>query len=222
MEALAVDAPRSTDARPTADLSLVRDSDDGEAPPESRKRREFREEALPHLDDLYGFALRLTGGEEADARDLVQVAMLRAYRAWETYELGTNCGAWLRTILRNSFVNRFRKEDRRPESAAYEDLEGVSRYDGESALPGSPRTFDRPDEAFFDEVVDDEVVEAVEDLAAEFRVPFVLVDLDGLSYEEAADELGVPVGTIKSRLYRARRRLRERLAEYGREMGYVR
>lgn len=186
------------------------------------RRREFRDEALPHLEDLYAFALRLTGGDEAEAEDLVQTTMLRAFRSWETYELGTNCGAWLRTILRNAFVNRFRKDQRNPESAAYDDVQGTSRYDGNTDLPGSPEGFDRPDLSFFEEIIDGEVVEAVEELAAEFRVPLVLVDLDGMSYRDAAEELGIPEGTVKSRLYRARRRLRERLVGYAREMGYIR
>lgn len=220
MEALAAESdPSATASAPALDLAPGgRDPADGEA----RKRDQFRREAVPHLEDLYGYARRLTGGEEADAEDLVQVTMLRAYRAWDTYELGTNCGAWLRTILRNCFVNRYRQDSRRPESAAYEDLEGVSSHDGDSDLPDADAPFERPDEAFFREMIDDEVIEAVEGLRDEFRVTLVLVDLDGQGYEEVAEALGIPVGTVKSRLYRARRRLREELTEYAREMGYVR
>lgn len=222
MEALAAESnpPAAGSARDV--VSAGADAPDGEARKEARKKDQFRREAIPHLEDLYGYALRLTGGEEADAEDLVQVAMLRAFRAWDTYELGTNCGAWLRTILRNCFVNRFRRDSRRPESAAYEDLEGVSSYDGDSDLPDAEGPFERPDAAFFDEMIDGEVVEAVEGLRDEFRVTLVLVDLDGQSYEEVAEALGIPVGTVKSRLYRARRRLREELTDYARDMGYVR
>lgn len=221
MKALAVDA-RSPAARGGDTDGRLPDSRDEDRPGETEKRREFREEALPHLEDLHGFALRLTGGEEADAEDLVQIAMLRAYRSWDTYELGTNCGGWLRTILRNCFVNHFRRRERCPESAAYENVEGITSYDGGSDVPGWPGNVEQPDDAFFDKIVDDEVVEAVESLPREFRLPFVLVDLDDLSYGETAEMLGVPVGTVKSRLYRARRRLRDRLVEYGREVGYVR
>lgn len=188
----------------------------GRRPEVREKREQFEEEALSHLEELYGYGLRLTGGDEAEAEDLVQRTMLRAYRSWDTYDLGTNCGAWLHTILRNCFVNEYRKKSRDRATVPYEKVEGHTRFDGE----GAP--FERPDRDLFGEMIDDEVVGAIEDLPEIFRVPLVLVDLEGLSYGEAAESLGVPVGTVKSRLHRARRRLRDELADYAREMGYVR
>ena len=183
------------------------------AEPESQKRREFREEALPHLDALYGLGLRLTGGDEARAEDLVQETVLKAYRNWDHFELGTNCRAWMMTILRNTFINEFRRKKSRPDPVDYDDVEERSVFEelGETD----------PETAFFDRIVDEEVVRAIEELEPEFRLPLVLSDLEGLSYREIAEAMDVPVGTVKSRLFRARRRLQEKLYAYAREMGYV-
>jgi len=180
---------------------------------EEQKQQEFREEALVHLDALYGLGLRLTGGDEARAEDLVQEAMLKAYRAWEDFELGTNCRAWLMTILRNTFINEFRKEKNRPTKVDYDDVAERPVY--------MEVKDDDPEGDFFAEIIDDEVVEAIEELDAEFRIPLVLSDLEGLSYQEIADALEIPVGTVKSRLFRARRRLQKRLYDYAKEMGYL-
>lgn len=184
-----------------------------ESQPASSKRVEFEEEALVHLDALYGLGLRLTGGDEARAEDLVQEAALKAWRSWDTYEKGTNCRAWLMTILRNTFVNEFRRRKSRPARVDYDDVE-------ERPVWGKLKEED-PEGEFFDRVVDDEVVRAVEDLPAEFRVTLVLSDVEGLGYEEISQQLGVPLGTVKSRLYRARRRLQNELYEYAVSMGYL-
>ena len=178
------------------------------------KRETFEEEALVHLDVLHGRALRLTGGDEARSEDLVQETVLKAWRAWDSYELGTNCKAWLLTILRNTFINEFRQKQARPDPVDYDDVE-------ERPVWSQLREED-PSGEFFDRIIDDEIVEAIEELPDEFRVVLVLSDIDGLSYEEIADALEVPIGTVKSRLYRARRRLQRELYEYARSMGYVR
>lgn len=176
---------------------------------------EFEREALVQLDVLYSVALRLTG-EPADAQDLVQETMLRAYRSWDRYEPGTNCRAWLITILRNLFINRFRHEERRPHRVQFEAVEGFSAFD-----EGGLDVYD-PEGSFFHRIVDDEVLRAIRDLPEEFRTPIVLSDVEGLSYVEIAGILGVPMGTVKSRLFRGRRRLQERLGEYALEMGFIR
>ena len=167
-----------------------------------------------HLDALYGRALRLTGGDEARSQDLVQDTILRAWRAWDSYESGTNCRAWLMTILRNAFINEFRQRKHRPDPVEYDDVE-------ERPVWSQLRQED-PAAEFFDRIIDDEIVEAIEELPEAFRVTLVLSDLEGMSYEEIADELGIALGTVKSRLYRARRRLQRELYDYAREMGYVR
>ncbi len=180
----------------------------------SSKREEFEEEALEHLDALYGQGLRLTGGDESRAEDLVQDTMLRAWRSWDTYEAGTNCRAWLMTILRNIFINEFRRQKSRPDPVDYDDVE-------ERPVWGQLKEED-PSGEFFDHIIDDEVIEAIQDLDDEFRVTLVLSDVDGLSYQEISEQLGIPEGTVKSRLYRARRRLQEELYDYARSMGYLR
>lgn len=183
------------------------------APTRAEKREEFEEEALVHLDALYGLGLRLTGGDEAQSEDLVQETVLKAWRSWDTYESGTNCRAWLMTILRNTFINEFRRRKSRPSEVDYDDIAERSTFF---------RLKDQdPEGKFFDRLIDDEVVEAVEGLPEEFRTTLVLSDLEGLSYEEIAGQLGIPVGTVKSRLFRGRRRLQEKLYDYAVSVGYL-
>ncbi len=176
------------------------------------KRREFEDEALIHLDTLYNVALRLTGNA-SDAEDLVQDTIIKAFRAWDKYEPGTNCRAWLVTILRNTFINQFRREAKRPTPVQYDSVEDISVFE---------TVQDRdPAGTFFRFIVDDEVKRAIQDLPEEFRVPVVLSDVEGMGYAEIAEILDVPVGTVKSRLFRGRRRLQQRLYDYALEMGYI-
>jgi len=177
-------------------------------------RVEFEREALPHLDALFGLALRLTGGDQARSEDLVQDAILKAYRSWDRFETGTNCRAWLMTILRNTFINDFRKVKSRPISVDYEDLAG--------RLPADTLFESDPEGHVFGRIIDDKVIAAIEELPDDFRIPIVLSDIEGLAYQEIADLLGIPVGTVKSRLFRARKRLQVRLYEYAVEMGFLR
>ena len=180
---------------------------------QSQTKEGFEEEALVHLDTLYNVALRLTGNP-ADAEDLVQETVLKAYRAWEKYERGTNCRAWLVTILRNTFINQFRKRRKKPSKVDYDAVEDISVFEAVQEQD--------PTGAFFRHIVDDEVTRAVQELPEEFRMPLVLSDVEGLSYAEIAEILDIPVGTVKSRLFRGRRRLQRRLYEYALEMGYIR
>lgn len=149
------------------------------SPPRSRKREEFEEEALHHLEALYGQGLRLTGGDEARAEDLVQKTMLKAWRSWDTYDVGTNCKAWLMRILRNTFVNEFRQKQRRPDPVAYDEVEQRPVW---SQLKEAD-----PAGEFFDAIVDGEVVRAIENLPDEFRIAIVLSDVQGMSYDEIAE-----------------------------------
>ena len=174
---------------------------------------EFEEEALVHLDTLFNVALRLCGNA-SDAEDLVQDTVTKAYRSWDKYEPGTNCRAWLVTILRNTFINQFRRDSRRPSAVQYDTVEDISVFE-------SVQDKD-PEGKFFHEIVDDEVKQAIQDLPEEFRIPVVLSDVEGMSYAEIAEILDLPVGTVKSRLFRGRRRLQQRLYEYALEMGYIR
>lgn len=182
--------------------------------PTEERRREFEQEALVHLDAMYGLALRLSGGNVPRAEDLVQEAILKAYRSWDRFEPGTNCRAWLMTILRNTFINEFRRQKARPASV---DFEQVTERPASGALYEAD-----PEGRLFDRPLDDEIIRAIDELPEEFRVAVVLADIEGLSYQEMAELLGIPVGTVKSRLFRARRRLQERLYDYAVENGYLR
>jgi RNA polymerase sigma-70 factor (ECF subfamily) len=174
--------------------------------------RTFDAEALPHLDALYRVALRLTG-DPSQAEDLVQDTMLKAYRAWRQYRPGTNAKGWLLTILRNTFINDYRRRKLEPVAM---DLEAVEPH----ALYRAVEQTD-PEGAFFSKIVDAKVLEAIDALPPEFREVLVLSDIEGMRYAEIAETLQVPVGTVKSRLFRARRQLQAALYAHAVEMGYI-
>lgn len=180
----------------------------------------FAEEALPHMDAVYRFALRLSQGREAEAEDLVQSTFLRAYRSWDTYTRGTNARSWLFTICRNQFLRGEERRGRRPEvpqSQIDADVESLAATAVFSEVDSAD-----PERAFFDSFVDEEVLRAVDALPEQFREVVVLSDIEGLSYPELAEVLNVPRGTVKSRLFRGRRLLQQALYDYALEMGYIR
>lgn len=207
---LCIETPRSTTRRPPA----ARPVQDAEKPG-------FAEEALPCLPAVYRFALRLTRGDEAEAEDLVQDTFLRAYRRWETYTPQTQCLSWLFTICRNAAVRRSEGLARHREHLATDlgvsDIEALAG--GAERLEGAAGD---PEGEFFDGLVDDEVRRAIERLPREYRDAVVLCDLEGFGYGEIAAMLGVAGGTIKSRIHRGRRLLREVLRGYAVETGYLR
>jgi RNA polymerase sigma-70 factor (ECF subfamily) len=174
--------------------------------------RSFDEEALPHLDALYRVALRLTA-DPSQAEDLVQDTMLKAYRSWRQYQPGTNAKGWLMTILRNTFINDYRRRKHEPVAM---DLEAVEPH----ALDRSMEEVD-PEGSFFAHIVDAKVLEAIDALPQEFREVLVLSDVEGMRYAEIAETLQIPVGTVKSRLFRARRQLQSDLYAHAVEMGYI-
>jgi RNA polymerase sigma-70 factor (ECF subfamily) len=186
---------------------------------ESKRRASFEGEALPHLEAVYRFALRLAGSSDA-AEDLVQETFYRAYRAWDQYTPGTRSKSWLFTICRNVFL-RQRERRRRHDEILSETVSGgppsVSR---ENPVFAASRDED-PEGDFFKEIVDEEVLSAIDQLPEEYRTAVVLSDLQGLSYAEISDVMEVPVGTVKSRLYRGRQRLQQKLYDYAIEMGYL-
>lgn len=175
-------------------------------------RAAFEAEALPHLDSLYRVGLRLTG-DPARAEDLVQDTMLRALKAWQQYQPGTNLRAWLFTILRNTFINDYRRRKREPIPV---DLEAVEPF----AIDRAVAEVD-PEAAFFDRIVDERILAAIDALPEEFREAVVLSDVEHLTYAEIAQTLAIPVGTVKSRLFRGRRLLQKALYEHAVEMGYL-
>ncbi len=174
--------------------------------------RAFDEEALPHLDTLYRVALRLTA-DPTLAEDLVQDTMLKAYRSWRQYRPGTNARGWLLTILRNTFINDYRRRKHEPIPM---DLESVEPH----VLYRSIQDAD-PEGNFFSQIVDARVLEAIDALPPDFREVLALSDIEGMSYGEIAATLEIPVGTVKSRLFRARRQLQAGLYDHEVEMGYI-
>jgi len=178
----------------------------------AERRARFEQEALVHLDALHSFALKLTRSRD-DAEDLVSDTMLRAIERWEQYHLGTNIRAWLFTILYHVFVSRTRRIDSR-EVQQPSDTEGWALFEAVGEAD--------PEGRFYDSFLDDEITRAIRSLPEEYRSAVVLSDLQGLRYGEIAQVLGVPEGTVKSRLFRGRRLLQRKLANYAVEMGYLR
>jgi len=175
---------------------------------------EFEGVALVHLDLLYRAALRLTHNR-AEAEDLVQETWLRALRHFDQFDPGSNCRAWLLTILRNAFLNRVRREGREileSDMAATE--AGAARLEEASVARSSP------EEDFFQTVLHGDVDRALKTLSLPFRLVVTLVDLEGLTYKEVAQVLDCPIGTVMSRLSRARQLLRKELVTLAREHGY--
>jgi len=179
------------------------------------RQTEFETEAVPHMDLLYNFALRTTGNED-DARDLLQETYLKAYRFWDKYEKGTNIRAWLFRIMKNSYINRYRKETREPGKVDYDDVENF--YD--SIRAESTDTNDLQ-QKLFGNLLSDEVTQALQSLPEDFRTVVILADIEGLSYEEIADFLNCPIGTVRSRLHRGRKLLQTQLLDYARERGLI-
>ena len=178
-----------------------------QTPADAPERAPFEEEALTHADQLYRIALRLSGSPQT-AEELVQETYLRALRAWESYRPGTNLAAWLATILRNVYLDEARKQSRRP---AVEVLDDESEYFLYDQLAGEtpPQTHD----VVLNRLSGEAILDAIANLPENFREAVVLVDVGDFSYQDAAEILDVPIGTVMSRLHRGRRLLKRALAE---------
>jgi RNA polymerase sigma-70 factor (ECF subfamily) len=192
-------APDKVTPVPTSDRELA-------------ERSKFEGEMMQHMDALYAFALKLAQGRD-DAEDLVSETVMRGLEKWRQYEPGTNIRAWLFTILYHSFVSRKRRVDKR-------EVHPMDERDGWSAFDVVGET--DPEGAFFDSFIDEEVSQAIDALPEEYREALVLSDVHSMRYAEIAEILGVPEGTVKSRLFRARRILQKKLVDYAVEMGYLR
>lgn len=181
---------------------------------EFKKQQDFRAEMIPHLDALYNFALRLTT-DPTDAEDLVQDTIVKAFRFFNSYEKGTNAKAWLFRILKNSYINNYRKKSKQPHQVDYDE---VSTY-YETVRSEQSDTTDMED-IMYREMLDDQVTRALEKLPEDFRTVVLLCDVEGFTYEEIANMLDVPIGTIRSRLHRGRNLLRTALVDYADKKGY--
>lgn len=181
---------------------------------EVQKQEDFQEEIIPHLDAMYNFALRLTS-DPNDAEDLVQDTIVKAYRFFSSYEKGTNAKAWLFRILKNSYINNYRKQSKQPNQVDYDEVS--SFY--ETIRADRTDTSDLEDR-MFRELIDDDISNALEQLPEDFRTVVLLCDVEGFTYEEIANMLDVPIGTIRSRLHRGRNLLKAELLEYAEKRGY--
>lgn len=181
---------------------------------ELKKQLDFQDEMLPHLDAIYNFALRLTA-DPNDAEDLVQDTIVKAFRFFSSYEKGTNAKAWLFRILKNSYINNYRKKSKQPHHVDYSD---ISQF-YETVRSEQSETTDLED-LMYREMLDDQVTKALTELPEDFRTVVLLCDVEGFTYEEIANMLDVPIGTIRSRLHRGRNLLRAQLLEYASKKGY--
>jgi RNA polymerase sigma-70 factor, ECF subfamily len=185
----------------------------------TEERARFQAEALPLLDSLYGGALRMTRNP-ADAEDLVQETMLRAYRSFDRFEAGTNLKAWLFRIMTNAYINTYRKKQREPRKVSSDELEDFDLY--QELKTHDPQWEMTPENMVLNSLVDSDIIEAIDDLPEQFRLAVVLSDIEGFSYAEMAEIMDVPLGTVMSRLHRGRKALQKRLWEIARDQGIVR
>jgi len=174
----------------------------------------FEQELLPHADALYNFAYHLTYNE-ADANDLVQETFLKAFRFIHSYDSGTNAKAWLFKILKNGFINEYRKKKKEPNKVDYEDI--IAFQDADEDNGGV--AYDLRED-IFDGMLGDEMTIALNNLPIVFKTVILLCDIEGFTYEEIAKIIDIPIGTVRSRLHRARNMLKESLKEYAEKMGY--
>ena len=178
---------------------------------------DFQDDIKPFMAPLYSAALRMTR-HPADAEDVLQEALLKAYRGYHTFTAGTNLKAWLYRILTNTYINRYRQKSRRPQEVELGELEDLYLYRrlGEGATGGASRSAEA--EAL-DRFVDDDIKNALEALPQNFRIPVLLADVEGFSYKEIASIMDVPIGTVMSRLHRGRKALQKGLWRLAEERG---
>lgn len=174
----------------------------------------FEKELFPHIAALKTFAYHLSYNEE-DANDLVQETYMKAHRFIDKYVQGTNAKAWLFKIMKNAYINEYRKKSKRPKQVDFEDI--ISYQDTDSA--GSTKYLDLRQE-IFQNMMGDEVTTAINSLPIDFRTVILLCDIEGFTYEEISKIIDVPIGTVRSRLFRARNMLKEKLKTYAELMGY--
>ena len=182
--------------------------------PAISRRIEFEEEALPHIDALYNSALSLTH-DPISADDLVQETYLKAWRFFDSFSPGTSCKAWLFKIMMNTYINQYRRRNRQPQTVDFKEIEDHA----ESRIGLDMPPLDGSAQTVFNGLFSDEVKSALESLPEYFLDVALLADIEQFTYQEIADILGVPIGTVRSRLSRARSLLQAKLFHYARERG---
>jgi RNA polymerase sigma-70 factor (ECF subfamily) len=177
----------------------------------------FAEEAMQYAAQLYSGALRMTRNP-ADAEDLVQETYLRGFRSFHTFQEGTNLRAWLFRIMTNAYINKYRAKQRRPQETDLADVEDLYLYRRLGSMETAAASLSAEDE-FLDLFTDDEVKQALEELPENFRLPVLLADVEGFAYKEIAEMLGIPIGTVMSRLHRGRKAMHKALYEFAEARG---
>jgi RNA polymerase sigma-70 factor (ECF subfamily) len=175
----------------------------------------FTNETLPHENALYRYALKISGSAD-DAQDLVQETYYKAYRHFDKFQIGTNSKAWMFMILKNTFINDYRKSKREPYKLDYEQIQNF--YENIKSDRAQENNLDSD---YYNNLLDDELSEAIDRLPTKMREVFLLCDLEGYSYEETAELVDCPIGTVRSRLHRARHMLQEILFDYAKEKGFL-
>ena len=179
-----------------------------------QKKIDFDLEALPHMNLLHNYAYKMTFNQ-LDADDLLQETFLRAFRFFHKFEKGTNCKAWLFRIMKNLFINRYRKNQKEPGKVDYGEIENFFDTIRSEKMESSDLQ-----QKVFSNLLDDDVTKALNSHQDDFKTVVILCDLEGLSYEEIADFVQCPIGTVRSRLHRGRKMLQEKLYEYAKVRGY--
>ncbi len=182
-------------------------------------REDFTTDAMQYAPQLFSTALRMTRNR-ADAEDLVQETFLKGWRAFESYQDGTNLRAWLFRIMTNTFINKYNSQQRKPQETELDEVEEMFLFRRMGAFDQSKMNQSAEDQ-MLELFTDEEVKNAIEELPETFRVPVLLSDVEGFSYKEIAEMLDVPIGTVMSRLHRGRKAMQKMLYEYAKERGLV-
>lgn len=182
---------------------------------ELERKQSFKNETVPHRNALYNYALKIVRNAD-DAQDLLQDTYYKAYKNYHQFKNGTNSRAWMFMILKNTFINNYRKSKREPVKLDYDEIEDI--YENIKSDQSKDNNFDLD---FYNNLFDDELTEAIDQLPTKMREVFLLCDLEDYSYEETAELVGCPVGTVRSRLHRARNMLRGILFGYAKDRGYL-
>lgn len=183
--------------------------------PEEELLARFEEDALPLLDQLYGAALRMTRNP-ADAQDLVQDAYIKAFQSFRSFKPGTNLKAWMYRILTNTYINEYRKQQRRPHESSAEEMTDWQQAD---ALSHTPDGLASAEVEALKRIPDQRISDALMDISEDYRMVVYYADIEGLAYKEIAEILDIPMGTVMSRLHRGRKALRKKLKDVAAEHG---
>ncbi len=182
---------------------------------EIERQQEFQTEVMPYQSALYNYALKIARNSD-DAQDLVQETYYKAYKNYHQFNEGTNSKAWMFMILKNTFINNYRKLKREPSKVDYDEIEDIYENIKSEQTRGSNLNLD-----FYNNLLDDELSSALSKLPVKMKDVFLLCDLEGYSYEEIAEIAKIPIGTVRSRLHRARKLLQEELFGYAKVNGYL-